>query len=68
MGPDDFLAPIGMLLIDKVANRVHRQNAEEVGVSFALPLSIFQHYSTTVQISVSLTMLSLMNALRPCLL
>jgi len=42
-----------MLLIDKVANRVVRQNADEVQGSLALPISIIQHYSNPVQISVS---------------
>ena len=52
MGPDDFLAPVCMLLIEKVANRVHRQNVEEVQASFALPVSILQQYTAGTQVSV----------------
>ena len=57
LGPDDFLATVCMLLIDKVANRVIRQNADEVQGSVALPISILQHYSNPVQISVSRTII-----------
>jgi U3 small nucleolar RNA-associated protein 10 len=53
LGPEDFLAPVCMLLIDKVANRVIRQNADEVQGSLALPISILQHYSNAVQILVN---------------
>lgn len=44
-----------MLLIDKVANRVIRQSADEVQGFVALPISVLQHYTNQVQISVSST-------------
>ncbi|KAF7977911.1 hypothetical protein HWV62_2480 [Athelia sp. TMB] len=52
MGPGDFLAPVCMLLIEKVANRIHRQNVDEVQASFALPVSILQQYTAEVQVTV----------------
>jgi U3 small nucleolar RNA-associated protein 10 len=54
MGPDDFLPPICMLLIDKVVNRVIRQSPIELQGSLALPISILQHYSSIAQILVRL--------------
>jgi hypothetical protein len=41
-----------VLLVDKVANRVVRQSAEEVQNSFALPVSVLQQYSPSVQVHV----------------
>jgi len=41
-----------MLLIEKVANRVVRQNVEEVQNSLALPSSILGHNSSELQIRV----------------
>jgi U3 small nucleolar RNA-associated protein 10 len=54
LGPEDFLAPVCMLLIDKVVNRIIRQSVEEVQMSLALPISILQHYPSTMQIFVRL--------------
>jgi U3 small nucleolar RNA-associated protein 10 len=48
-----------MLLVDKVTNRVIRQNADDVQGSLALPISILQHHSIPVQISVSRALSSL---------
>ncbi|CCM00706.1 uncharacterized protein FIBRA_02746 [Fibroporia radiculosa] len=45
LGPSDFFAPICMLLIDRVSNRVVRQNAQDAHASLILPLTAFQHYS-----------------------
>ena len=53
LGPDDFLAPICMLLVDNVANRVARQNAEEIKGSLSLPISVLHHYSDDAALSVS---------------
>lgn len=47
------MAPVCMLLVEKMANRVARQNADELQGSLALPISILHHYSQNVQISVS---------------
>lgn len=52
LGPDDFLAPVCMLLVEKTSNRVIRQNADEVKSAIALPISIVHHYSSTIQIFV----------------
>lgn len=41
-----------MLLVDKVANRVVRQTAEDLRGSLALSIAVIQHYSAPVQISV----------------
>lgn len=53
LGPEDFLAPICMLLVDKMANRVVRQNTEEIKGSLSLPISVLLHYSSDAAISVS---------------
>ncbi|KII90106.1 hypothetical protein PLICRDRAFT_686024 [Plicaturopsis crispa FD-325 SS-3] len=52
MGPDEFLAPICMLLVDKAGNRVIRQNVDDAQAALALPLSLLQHYSPAIQIPV----------------
>jgi len=53
LGSDDFLAPVCMLLIEKVANRVVRQNVADIQSSLALPISILQHYPPSLQNFVS---------------
>ena len=53
LGAKDFLAPVTMLLLDKMANRIVRQSAVDVPGTLSLPLSIFQHYSYSLQIHVS---------------
>jgi U3 small nucleolar RNA-associated protein 10 len=55
LGPDDFLAPVCMLLVDKVAMRVTRQNAEEAQRTLELAISVVQHHPTSLQIQVSQT-------------
>ncbi|KAF8889071.1 hypothetical protein BD779DRAFT_1714897 [Infundibulicybe gibba] len=52
MGPHDFAAPVCMLLLEKAANRIVRQNDDEIQATLALPMSILQHYSPTIQIKV----------------
>lgn len=42
-----------MLLIEKVANRVVRQNVEEAQNSLVLPTSLLQNYPPALQTSVS---------------
>ncbi|KAH9893998.1 hypothetical protein C8Q73DRAFT_694035 [Cubamyces lactineus] len=50
LGPSDFLAPVTMLLVDRVANRVVRQNpAESVGSLF-LPLAVCERYPSALQL------------------
>ena len=53
LGAKDFLAPVTMLLLEKMANRIVRQPAAEVPNTLSLPVSIFQHYSYSLQIHVS---------------
>jgi U3 small nucleolar RNA-associated protein 10 len=52
LGPQDFLAPLLMLLTQKPASRIVRQNAEEVKNSLSLHISILQHYPISLQIFV----------------
>jgi U3 small nucleolar RNA-associated protein 10 len=53
LGAKDFLAPVIMLLLEKMTNRVVRQPAVEVPNTLSLPVSIFQHNSYSLQIHVS---------------
>ncbi|KAG5637085.1 hypothetical protein H0H81_005818 [Sphagnurus paluster] len=50
LGYEDFLPPVCMLLVEKMANRVVRQSADDVQVSLALPTSILHHTSSSLQI------------------
>ena len=52
LGVKDFLAPVTMLLLEKMANRIVRQPAAEVPNTISLPVSIFQHSSYSLQIHV----------------
>lgn len=49
--PQDFLAPVSMLLVDKVANRVVRQNVADARNSLTLPLTVLQRYPLELQLS-----------------
>ncbi|KAG5718058.1 U3 small nucleolar RNA-associated protein 10, partial [Termitomyces sp. T112] len=40
LGPEDFLAPVCMLLVEKVANRVIKQDPGEIQTFFSLPTSV----------------------------
>jgi U3 small nucleolar RNA-associated protein 10 len=53
LGPDDFLAPVCMLLVEKVANRVVRQNDLELQNTLSLPSAVMQHYAINLHIQVS---------------
>ncbi|RDB23790.1 U3 small nucleolar RNA-associated protein 10 [Hypsizygus marmoreus] len=57
LGAEDFLPPVCMLLIEKVANRIVRQNTEEVLNSLSLPASILQRNTPSLQIRTLTTML-----------
>ncbi|KAF9553866.1 hypothetical protein CPC08DRAFT_672807 [Agrocybe pediades] len=50
LGPRDFLAPVCMLLLEKTANRVIRQPADEVQNSLSLPIFLFQHNDHALQL------------------
>lgn len=53
LGARDFLAPICMLLLEKMANRIIRQPSEEVQNSLSLPIAVFQHCDYALQLHVS---------------
>lgn len=57
LGPTDYLAPVCLLLIEKAANRVIRQSPDEARSTFALPLSLLHHYSSTLQLNILVEML-----------
>jgi hypothetical protein len=48
LGAKDFFAPVTMLLLEKMANRIVRQPAVEVPNTLALPVSIFQNNSYVI--------------------
>lgn len=62
LGPEDYLLPVCLLLVEKVANRVVRQSAEEAKSTFALPISILHHYDGVLQNSVRVISVSLTRA------
>ncbi|KAI0651200.1 hypothetical protein C8Q79DRAFT_1004507 [Trametes meyenii] len=51
LGPEDFLAPVTMLLVDRVANRVVRQNVTDSVGSLFLPLAVCEKYPAGLQLS-----------------
>ncbi|KAI6126299.1 hypothetical protein EDD16DRAFT_1702626 [Pisolithus croceorrhizus] len=53
LGPDEFLAPLCMLLIDKVTGRVVRQTLEEAQTTLALPIALLRRFSHPLQIQLS---------------
>ncbi|EPQ56067.1 hypothetical protein GLOTRDRAFT_129071 [Gloeophyllum trabeum ATCC 11539] len=50
LGPDDFLAPLCMLFIEKSANRIVRQNLNELLSTLSLPMAIVEHCEPLVQL------------------
>jgi len=52
-GRRDFLPPIIMLLLEKPANRVVRQGADELQNTLSLPITLFQQSGHDVQIQVT---------------
>ncbi|KAI0628514.1 hypothetical protein C8Q77DRAFT_1244640, partial [Trametes polyzona] len=51
LGPADFLAPVTMLLVDRVANRAVRQNSAESAGSLFLPSTACERYPARLQLS-----------------
>ncbi|KAJ7146113.1 hypothetical protein C8R44DRAFT_600928 [Mycena epipterygia] len=49
LGPTDFLPPLCMLLVEKLANRVVRQTPEEVQNLLALPISVLHRHAPALQ-------------------
>ncbi|KAG8215319.1 hypothetical protein J3R82DRAFT_8910 [Butyriboletus roseoflavus] len=54
LGAETFLAPICMLLVDKVTNRASRQTPEEAQSTLTLPASLLRHFDRQRQLVVSL--------------
>ncbi|KAG6909155.1 hypothetical protein DXG01_001782 [Tephrocybe rancida] len=50
LGSGDFLPPVCMLLVEKVANRVIKRDAGEIQASFSLPAAVLQHNPASLQI------------------
>ncbi|TFK37695.1 hypothetical protein BDQ12DRAFT_685121 [Crucibulum laeve] len=58
LGVKDFLPPVCMLLVEKVASRVIRQTADDIPSSLALPTALLHHQSPATQISALVEILS----------
>lgn len=52
LGGEEFLAPISMLLVEKVAGRVVRQSQSDAQASLSTPLSILHQYGSATQVQV----------------
>ncbi|KAG1775600.1 hypothetical protein EV702DRAFT_421745 [Suillus placidus] len=52
LGPQEFLAPVCMSLVDKVANRVSRQHEDEASTSLGLPISLLRHFPRELHLHV----------------
>jgi U3 small nucleolar RNA-associated protein 10 len=52
LGASDFLAPMCMLLVSKVATRVVKQEIPDVQTTLALPTSILHRHSPKLQVEV----------------
>ncbi|KAG6888638.1 hypothetical protein C0992_007990 [Termitomyces sp. T32_za158] len=57
LGSEDFLAPVCMLLVEKVANKVTKQDTGEIQASFSLPTSVLLHTPSSMQIRTLTTLL-----------
>ncbi|KAG1896221.1 uncharacterized protein F5891DRAFT_1054817 [Suillus fuscotomentosus] len=52
LGPQEFLAPVCMSLVDRVANRVSRQHEDEASTSLGLPISLLRHFPRELHLHV----------------
>ncbi|KAG1720632.1 hypothetical protein EDB19DRAFT_1775930 [Suillus lakei] len=52
LGPQEFLAPVCMLLVDRVANRVSRQPEDEASASLGLSISLLRHFPQELHLHV----------------
>ncbi|KAG1807089.1 uncharacterized protein BJ212DRAFT_1387903 [Suillus subaureus] len=52
LGPQEFLAPICMSLVDRVANRVSRQHEDEASTSLGLPILLLRHFPRELHLHV----------------
>ncbi|KIP06398.1 hypothetical protein PHLGIDRAFT_128310 [Phlebiopsis gigantea 11061_1 CR5-6] len=51
LGPSDFLAPVCLLLVDKVSSKVVRQSPSDAVATLSLPLATLQRHSADLQLS-----------------
>jgi len=52
LGPEEFLSIVCMLIVAKADKRLVRLQGRELRAALALPLSLLQHYSSSVQLPV----------------
>lgn len=52
LGPQDFLPPLCMLLIDKATNRARKQTIEEARTTLSLPTALLQRFPRSLRIYV----------------
>ncbi|KAL6308934.1 hypothetical protein BKA93DRAFT_724934 [Sparassis latifolia] len=57
LGPEEFLPPVCMLLVDRMTNRVVRQNFQDARITLSLPLNIVQHYPAEQRLSLLVEMM-----------
>ena len=55
LGPEEFLSIVCMLIVAKADKRLVRLQGRELRAALALPLSLLQHYSSSVQLPVGTT-------------
>jgi U3 small nucleolar RNA-associated protein 10 len=52
LGPEEFLSIVCMLIVAKADKRLVRLQGRDLRAALALPLSLLQHYSPNIQLSV----------------
>ncbi|KAI0295094.1 armadillo-type protein [Multifurca ochricompacta] len=62
LGPEEFLSIVCMLIISKADKRLVRLQGRDSRAALALPLSLLQHYSSNVQLSV---LIEILNEVQP---
>ncbi|EJD43874.1 hypothetical protein AURDEDRAFT_185221 [Auricularia subglabra TFB-10046 SS5] len=60
LGPDEFLAPVCLLLVDTHSKKVLRQTGEDLRNTLSLPLAVMGHFQTGMKLK------ALADALREC--
>jgi U3 small nucleolar RNA-associated protein 10 len=53
LGPDEFLSIVCMLIVAKADKRLVRLQGRDLRAALALPLSLLQHYPSSIQLPVS---------------
>ncbi|TFK24886.1 hypothetical protein FA15DRAFT_669091 [Coprinopsis marcescibilis] len=57
LGPDDFLAPVCILLVEKMANKLIRQTEEEARAALSLPVALLNNSSLATRIQAIVSIL-----------